>query len=91
VALTVAHEASVARGTRSCGRARGRGGFVERFNRTLKEQVIHGVTYRNRDELAAAVTSFVDTYNREWRLEKLCYKSPNEARRDFQPSKLLAA
>jgi len=66
-------------------------GVVERFNRTLKEQVIHGVTYRNRDELAAAVTTFVDTYNREWRLEKLCYKSPLEARRDFQPAKLLAA
>jgi len=66
-------------------------GVVERFNRTLKEQVIHGVTYRNRDELAAAVTTFVDTYNREWRLEKLCYKSPLEARRDFQLSKLLAA
>lgn len=66
-------------------------GVVERFNRTLKEQIIHGHTYRNRGELAAAVASFVELYNREWRLEKLGYKSPLEARRDFQPATLLAA
>ena len=30
-------------------------------------------------------------YNREWRLEKLRYKSPFEARRDYQSSSLLAA
>jgi transposase InsO family protein len=66
-------------------------GVVERFNRTLKEQIIHGRTYRNRAELAAALATFVDTYNREWRLEKLRYKSPLEARRDYQPSSRLAA
>ena len=66
-------------------------GVVERFNRTLKEQIIHGRTYRNRAELAAAVAAFVITYNREWRLEKLHYKSPLEARLAFQPSSLLAA
>ena len=66
-------------------------GVVERFNRTLKEQIIHGHTYRNRAELAAAVSAFVTTYNREWRLEKLRYKSPLEARRDYQPATLLAA
>ena len=66
-------------------------GVVERFNRTLKEQIIHGHAYRNRAELAAAVATFVATYNRAWRLEKLRYKSPLEARRDYQPSTLLAA
>ena len=66
-------------------------GVVERFNRTLKEQIIHGRTYRNRAELAAAVTTFVATYNREWRLEKLRYQSPLEARLAYQPPKLLAA
>ncbi len=66
-------------------------GVVERFNRTLKEQIIHGRTYRNRDELAAAVATFVELYNREWRLEKLGYKSPLEARRDFKTTSLLAA
>ena len=66
-------------------------GVVERFNRTLKEQIIHGKTYRNRAEPAAAVTAFVTTYNREWRLEKLRYQSPLEARRSFLPPALLAA
>ncbi len=66
-------------------------GVVERFNRTIKEQIIHGRTYRNRDELAAAVTSFVETYNREWRLEKLRYKSPIEARVAYHTSFPLAA
>jgi len=66
-------------------------GVVERFNRTLKEQIIHGRTYRNRSELAAAVAAFVETYNREWRLEKLRYRSPLEARRDYQSSQPLAA
>lgn len=66
-------------------------GVVERFNRTLKEQIIHGRTYRNRDELAAAVTAFVLIYNREWRLEKLRYKSPLEARHTYQAALSLAA
>jgi len=66
-------------------------GVVERFNRTFKEQIIHGHTYRNRDELATAVSAFVELYNREWRLEKLRYRTPLEARRDYQTSILLAA
>jgi transposase InsO family protein len=66
-------------------------GVVERFNRTLKEQIIHGRTYKNREELAAALSTFADLYNREWRLEKLRYLSPLEARRDYQPSIPLAA
>ena len=66
-------------------------GVVERSNRTLKEKITHGHTYRNRAELAAAFSAFVTTYNREWRLEKLRYKSPLEARRDYHPATLLAA
>lgn len=37
---------------------------VERFNKTLKEQLIHGRHYRNVEELRAAVGAFVETYNR---------------------------
>lgn len=66
-------------------------GVVERFNRTLKEQIIHGKTYRNREELTAALSTFVELYNREWRLEKLRYRSPLEARRDHQTLVPLAA
>jgi putative transposase len=55
-------------------------GVIERFNRTLKEQVIHGRIFRNVAEVRAAVGTFVETYNRHWRLEKLGYLTPLEAR-----------
>jgi len=38
-------------------------GVAERFNRTLKEQVIHGRLFRNLEEVRAAVTAFRDRYN----------------------------
>lgn len=55
-------------------------GVVERFNRTLKEQLVHGRVYRNIEELREAVRRFVELYNREWRIEKRGYLSPLEAR-----------
>jgi len=53
---------------------------AERFNRTLKEQVIHGRLFRNLEEVRQAVTEFRDRYNRLWRLVKLGFMSPLEAR-----------
>jgi hypothetical protein len=44
-------------------------GVAERFNWTLKEQVIHGRLFRNLEEVRAAVTAFRDRYNRHLRLE----------------------
>lgn len=58
-------------------------GVAERFNRTLKEQVIHGRTFKNVAEVRAAVTAFRDRYNRHWRLEKLGFMSPLEARQAY--------
>ena len=58
-------------------------GVVERFNRTLKEQVIYGRIFRNLDELRHAVLEFRGRYNRSWRLMKLGYKSPLEARQRY--------
>jgi hypothetical protein len=55
-------------------------GVAERFNRTLKEQAIHGRVFRNLEEVRAAVIEFKDRYNRYWRLEKLGFLSPHEAR-----------
>ena len=37
-------------------------GVAERFNRTLKEQIIHGRIYRNIAELRNAVRGFVEQY-----------------------------
>lgn len=37
-------------------------GVIERFHRTLKEQAIHGYTYRNVEELRTAVGRFIENY-----------------------------
>ena len=66
-------------------------GVVERFHRTLKEQIIHGRSYRNLAELRAAVADFVHRYNHHWLLEKLHYQSPTQARLAFNPPLPLAA
>lgn len=58
-------------------------GVAERFNRTMKEQAIHGRVFRNVEEVRAAVTAFKDRYNRHWRLEKLGFMSPLEARQAY--------
>jgi putative transposase len=51
-------------------------GVVERFFRTLKEQVIWGRVFRTAAEVRAAVAAFVTRYNAEWRLQRLGYLSP---------------
>ena len=45
-------------------------GVAERFNRTLKEQIIHGRIYRNIAELRDAVRDFVELYNAQWIVRK---------------------
>ena len=55
-------------------------GVAERWNRTLKEQATHGRIFQNLKEVRAAVTAFVERYNTTWRLEKLGYHTPIEAR-----------
>ena len=45
-------------------------GVAERFNRTLKEQIIHGRIYCNIAELRDAVRDFVELYNAQWIVEK---------------------
>jgi putative transposase len=48
----------------------------------MKEQAIHGRIFNNLEEVRAAAIAFKDRYNRDWRLEKLGFKSPLEARQD---------
>ena len=58
-------------------------GVAERFNRTLKEQAIYGRVFKNVEQVRVAVTEFRDRYNRHWRLEKLGFMSPLEARQAY--------
>ena len=54
--------------------------MAERFIRTLKEQVIYGRVFQNLQEVREAVRRFIDTYNREWLVEKNGFLSPWQAR-----------
>ncbi len=63
-------------------------GVAERFIRTLKEQAVHGCVFRTVEDVRNALDAFVQTYNAAWRLEKLAYQTPWEARAAWndQPS-----
>jgi putative transposase len=59
-------------------------GCIERFFRTLKEQLLWVRRFRDLEELRAALIEFRDRYNHHWILERLSYRTPAQARRDFQ-------
>lgn len=59
-------------------------GCIERFFRTLKEQLLWVRRFRDLEELRAALAEFRDRYNHHWILERLHYRTPVQARRDFQ-------
>jgi putative transposase len=58
-------------------------GVAERFNRTLKEQILNGRAFYNIEEVRDAVRQFVEQYNAQWLLAKLNYQSPLEARQNY--------
>ena len=59
-------------------------GVAERWNRTLKEQAIYGRVFQKLDDVRTAVADFVERYNQHWRLEKLGYQTPIEAREAYE-------
>ena len=59
-------------------------GCIERFFRTLKEQVLWLRRFHDLEELRTALIEFRHRYNHHWILERLNYRTPAQARRDFQ-------
>jgi putative transposase len=55
-------------------------GVIERFFRTLKEQIVHGRIFQTIDEVREAVRAFAARYNAEWLIGKNGHRSPNDAR-----------
>ncbi|MGJ5816729.1 DDE-type integrase/transposase/recombinase [Paludibaculum fermentans] len=55
-------------------------GCIERFFRTLKEQLLWVRHFQDLEELQAALREFRDRYNREWLIERLSFQSPRQAR-----------
>jgi transposase InsO family protein len=58
-------------------------GCIERFFRTLKEQLLWVQHFRDAEELRHALLAFKETYNHEWLIARLGYRSPAEVRRAF--------
>jgi transposase InsO family protein len=55
-------------------------GVVERFFKTLKEQLLWVKSFESIEALSDAVTNFVKTYNSCWMVAKHGYRSPSQVR-----------
>jgi putative transposase len=66
-------------------------GCIERFFRTLKEQLLWVRTFRDLDELRAALFEFRDRYNNRWIVGRLGYRTPAQSRRDYTLALQIAA
>ena len=55
-------------------------GCIERFFRTLKEQLLWVRHFTTIEELRQALLTFKETYNREWLIGRLGYRSPAQVR-----------
>jgi putative transposase len=58
-------------------------GCIERFFRTLKEQLLWIGRFRDIEELRRALNEFRERYNGQWIVQRLGYRTPSQARRDF--------
>jgi len=58
-------------------------GCVERFIRTLKEQLLWARTFQNVEELRRALAEFRDRYNHRWIVQRLGYLTPAQARQQL--------
>jgi putative transposase len=66
-------------------------GCIERFFRTLKEQLLWVRYFRDLDELHAALVEFRHRYNHNWIIGRLGYRTPAQTRRDFALADQIAA
>lgn len=60
-------------------------GCIERFFRTLKEQLLWIRRFRNLAELREALQAFRHRYNHHWIVQRLGYRTPVQARLSFAP------
>jgi len=58
-------------------------GCIERFFRTLKEQLLWVQHFDTIEELRQELLAFKETYNQNWLIERLGFKSPRQAREDL--------
>ncbi|MEI6890516.1 MAG: integrase core domain-containing protein [Bacteroidota bacterium] len=66
-------------------------GIIERFHRTLDEQVFDKQVFESLEQARLAIAKFIEDYNREWLLHRLGLTSPLGYRHDFEKGKNDAA
>jgi putative transposase len=66
-------------------------GVIERFFRTLKEQIVHGRIYQSIHQVRDAVRDFIACYNTEWLIEKNGLRSPSGTRYAWHQTTMNAA
>jgi len=64
-------------------------GVIDRFNRTLQEQVFDVHQFENLKEAQRAIAQFIRDYNKFWMIERLGYQSPQEWRVEREEKFLL--
>ena len=62
-------------------------GIVERFHRTLQEQVFDVHQFNNLEEARKVIAEFIYRYNNEWLIARLGYRSPIEFRKEKENEK----
>jgi len=58
-------------------------GIIERFFRTIEEQLFKLHDFATLEEAEKAIGDFIELYNKEWMLERLGYISPNDALENY--------
>lgn len=66
-------------------------GVIERFHRTLKEQVLDMHQLKNLEEAREVIGRFIEDYNRAWIIERLGYRSPLEYKEYLKSAGKMAA
>jgi transposase InsO family protein len=66
-------------------------GCVERFIRTLKEQLLWVRSFETVEELRLALLEFKERYNGEWLVERHRYSTPRQTRQRLLACQLVAA
>jgi len=61
-------------------------GCVEKFNQTLKEQVLWIERFDTLEELRARIRAFAGDFNEQWLLERHGYRTPTQARATLRQS-----
>lgn len=65
-------------------------GIIERFHRTIKEQIFDIYIFKNLDEARKIIGDFIERYNHEWILHRLNFMSPIEYKNSKIKQKIIA-